>query len=95
MLMFKFTPISRIAITIVAIGYAFLSHYLIAGGLILQFLAICFGLGLTTLLIASLGSSSVDISVGALFQGLVEGQTIDIDTRKQSFIVGVDAPDSL
>lgn len=95
MLTFQFTPIRRIAITIVTIGYVFSSHYLIAGSLLLQILAICLALGLTTLLITALASSSVDASVGRLFQGLIEGQARDTDIRKQPFIVSVDAPERL
>lgn len=57
MLTFRFTPIRRIALAIVAIGFIFSSHYLITGGWLLQVLGIYLGLGLTTLLIASLASS--------------------------------------
>lgn len=96
MLAFKFTPIRRFILAIVAIGYLFSSHYLITGGLLLQILAICLGLGLTTLLITSLASSSVDESAGGLLQELMERQqAMDNNTSTQPAIVSISVPESL
>lgn len=72
MVTFRFTSIRRIVISIITIGYLFSSHYLNAGGLILQISAICLGLGLMTLLIASLASSSANKSYRGLFQEIME-----------------------
>lgn len=72
MVTFRFTSIRRIVISIIAIGYLLSSHYLNAGGLILQISAIGLGLGLMTLLIASLASSSAIKSYRGLFQEIME-----------------------
>lgn len=80
MLALKFTPFRRFALAIVAIGYLFSSHYLIAGSVLLQFLTLFFGLCLTTLLITSIASASVDTSVRGLLQEFMDEHGIEPNT---------------
>lgn len=89
MLNIQFTPVSRFALAILAAGFIFVSHYLAEGGLLLQLLAICVGVGLVTGLLACVTSAGMS-EHGGTSRSTRRGDLITRHPLSASFIP--DAP---